>query len=117
LWDPYIDTAIGAWKRGDKTRTDKIVGLLVQVLKQSQQYDSVDEKLVGGLYSIADHFCADREYSRAETIYLNILESQEDTLGQDDPRTLVTLLKLNSLVLACGANLQIKNSSNRNSTC
>lgn|GEM_PF-2575391 len=105
IWQPYIDTAIGAWNRGDKLRADKIVELLIQVMKQGQQYNTVDENLVNGLYTVADHFCVDREYSRAEWIYLKILESQEEILGADDPRALDTLLKLSRVVRACGAGL------------
>ncbi|MBS1998780.1 MAG: hypothetical protein JSS86_20790 [Cyanobacteria bacterium SZAS LIN-2] len=103
LWRPYIDTAIGAWDRGDKTRADKIVDLLLLVLKQGRQYSTVDENLVHGLYSVADHFSVDREYSRAEWIYLKILESQEEILGPDAPESLDTLLRLSRVVRACGA--------------
>jgi hypothetical protein len=117
LWDPYVDTALGAWKQGDKTRADKILGLLLQVLKQGQQYEAVDENLVQGLYSVADQLCADREYARAEWIYLNILESQEDALGLDDPLTLETLLKLKSLVMASGATLEPTSPGDLTSQC
>ena len=103
LWEPYVDTAIGAWNSGDSARADKIVSLLINVLKQGQRYNSIDENLVQGLYSIADHFCIDREYSRAEWIYLNVLESQEDILGPDDPQALDSLLRLSRLIMACGA--------------
>jgi hypothetical protein len=117
LWEPYVDTAIGAWEQGDKARTDKIVSLLIQVLKQGQQYNAVDENLVNGLYSVADHLCADGEYSLAEWIYLNVLESQEDILGPDDPKALQTLLKLSSLVMACGATPQTSTADDLPSTC
>jgi hypothetical protein len=117
LWQPYVDTAIGAWKQGDKVRTDKIVSLLIQVLKQGQQYNSVDENLVNGLYSVADHLCREREYSRAEWIYLKILESQEEILGPDDPLALETLLRVRSLVIACGANPETTSEDDLPSTC
>ncbi len=117
LWEPYVDTALGAWKRGDKVRTDKILSLLLQVLKQGQQYEAVDENLVQGLYSVADKLCADREYARAEWIYLSILQSQEDALGPDDPQALETLIKLKSLVMACGANPESPKSEDLSSQC
>jgi len=101
LWEPYVDTAIGAWNRGDKNRAEKIITLLLQVLKQGQKYNDVDQNLVQGLYTVADNFCADREYARAEWIYLKVLESQEDILGQDDPQALNTLIRLSSVVRAC----------------
>jgi hypothetical protein len=117
LWEPYVDTALGAWQRGDKDRTDKIISLLVQVLKQGQQYNSVDENLVDGLYSVADQLCADGEYPRAEWIYLKILESQEETLGQGDPHALKTLLRLKTLVMASGANSENNKSNDMPLTC
>ncbi|MBU6451890.1 MAG: hypothetical protein KGS72_08950 [Cyanobacteria bacterium REEB67] len=103
LWQPYIDTAISAWESGDKLRTEKIVSLLVQVLKQSRKYDSIDENLVRGLYSVADYFSKEHEYWRSEWIFLQILETQEELLTCDDPSILDTLIRLSMVVRSAGA--------------
>jgi hypothetical protein len=103
LWQPYIDTAISAWKSGDKLRTEKIVSLLVQVLKQSRKYDSIDENLVRGLYSVADYFFLEHEYWRSEWIFLQILETQDELLNSDDPSILDTLTRLSMVVRSVGA--------------
>ena len=98
IWQPYVDTAIGAWQKGDRARSEKIVSLLVQVMQQSQKYDRLDANLIQGLYTLADHFCREHEYWRAEWIYLHILETQEDVVGEDDEQTLETLQRLNRIV-------------------
>jgi hypothetical protein len=93
-WEPYIDRIINAYWRGHTSEAQKLVGVMERMLRDSSHGMGIDTKLLDALYHVAEFYCFELEYSKAEALYKSILEVQ---LALNDTRISNTLIKIESV--------------------